>query len=62
MHGRNLISPHSSLYYHFLQTRLAGSCAALATSAHSLQEMTNRVKDNRHPLCAKGYLILYMGG
>ena len=24
----NLVSPHSSLYYHFLQTRLAGSCAA----------------------------------
>ena len=28
---------------------------ALASSVHSLQEMTNRVKDKRHPLCAKDY-------
>ena len=55
-------SPHSSLYYHFLCSRLAGSCAALASSAHSLQEMMMQMKDKRHPLCAKGYLILYMGG
>ena len=29
-----------------------------ATSAHSLQEMTNRVKDKRHPLCA--LMIIYV--
>ena len=30
---------------------------ALASSVHSLQEMTNRVKDNMHPLCTNGCYV-----
>ena len=50
------------LHHHFLQTRLAGSCAAELQAHTVFRKWLTQTKDERHPLRRKeGYVCNFPG-